>query len=125
MPTGTTSAGWRPSHALTIRSLSKATSPEYPASNHLSHKYDSSCWLGRKPRQSDRSAMEVTAVRAGGTVAQIRRRTLLRGIWRDKQAAVLPSLSIRETLVKRVHHQRTAYWKPGGEGVEHFAPAEW
>jgi hypothetical protein len=34
-------------------------------------------------------------------------------------------MSIRDNLIKRVYHQRTGYWKSGGEGIEHIAPADW
>jgi glyoxylase-like metal-dependent hydrolase (beta-lactamase superfamily II) len=69
--------------------------------------------------------MVVAAIRAGRTLAEILAVNHLPGLLRDHPAAVLPYLVIRENLSKRVHHQRTGYWKSGGEGIEHFAPAEW
>src|SRR5262249_52149382 len=39
--------------------------------------------------------------------------------------AVVPFLVMRENVIKRVYHQRTGYWKPDGEGMETFTPAEW
>jgi hypothetical protein len=38
---------------------------------------------------------------------------------------VIPYLVMRDNFVKRVHHQRTGYWKPDGEGMEVLAPKEW
>jgi glyoxylase-like metal-dependent hydrolase (beta-lactamase superfamily II) len=73
----------------------------------------------------DLFAMVVTAIRDGRTLAEILHRNHLPGLLREHPAAVLPYLVIRENLIKRVHHQRTGYWKAGGEGVEHVAPAEW
>lgn len=70
-------------------------------------------------------AMVVTAIRDGRTLAEILHRNHLPGLLREHPAAVLPYVVIRENLIKRVHHQRTGYWKAGGEGVEHFTPAEW
>jgi len=40
-------------------------------------------------------------------------------------SAVLPFIVMRDNVIKRVYHQRSGYWKPDGEGVEHLAPAEW
>lgn len=36
----------------------------------------------------------------------------------------MPYLVTRDHLIQRVHRQRTGYWHPGGEGIEHFTPAE-
>lgn len=67
----------------------------------------------------------VTAIREGRTLADILGANHLPGLLRDHPAAVLPYLVVRDNLIKRVHHQRTGYWKPGGEGVESFAATEW
>jgi hypothetical protein len=32
---------------------------------------------------------------------------------------------MRENFIKRIHHQRSGYWKPDGEGMEVLAPKEW
>jgi hypothetical protein len=32
---------------------------------------------------------------------------------------------MRDNFIKRVHYQRTGYWKPDGEGLEVLAPTEW
>jgi hypothetical protein len=36
----------------------------------------------------------------------------------------VPYLVTRDHFIERVHRQRTGYWHPSGEGVEHFTPAE-
>ena len=39
-------------------------------------------------------------------------------------SAVMPFIVMRDNVIKRVYHQRSGYWKPDGEGVEHLAPVE-
>lgn len=43
---------------------------------------------------------------------------------RDHPSAVIPYLVTRDHFIQRVYRQRTGYWHSGGEGVEHFTPAE-
>jgi glyoxylase-like metal-dependent hydrolase (beta-lactamase superfamily II) len=43
---------------------------------------------------------------------------------KDHPLAVVPYLVTRDHFIQRVHRQRTGYWHPGGEGVEHFTPTE-
>lgn len=44
---------------------------------------------------------------------------------RDHPQAVLPYVILRENVIKRVHRQRTGYWQPDGEGIEHVSGREW
>jgi hypothetical protein len=66
----------------------------------------------------------VEAIRAGATLGRILHRNHLPGVLHDNPA-VLPYLVMRENVIKRVHRQRTGYWQPDGEGIEHITPAEW
>lgn len=65
------------------------------------------------------------AVREGVPLAGILGRNHLPASLREQPRAVLPYLAMRDNLIQRVHHQRTGYWKPDGEGVEVFSDAEW
>jgi glyoxylase-like metal-dependent hydrolase (beta-lactamase superfamily II) len=67
----------------------------------------------------------VAAIADGRTLVEILHVNHLPHLLRESPGTVLPYLAIRDNLVKRVHHQRTGYWKSGGEGIEHFTPAEW
>jgi len=67
----------------------------------------------------------VAASRAGQPLAEILHLNHLPVLLQESPPAVLPYLVIRENLIKRIHHQRTGYWKAGGEGIEHIAPADW
>jgi glyoxylase-like metal-dependent hydrolase (beta-lactamase superfamily II) len=67
----------------------------------------------------------VAAIREGRTLTEILHLNHLPSLLHDHPTAVLPYLVIRENLIKRVHHQRSGYWKSGGEGIEHIAPADW
>jgi hypothetical protein len=69
--------------------------------------------------------MALTAIGEGQTLSQILDRNHLPGLLRDHPTAVMYYLMIRDNLIRRVHHQRTGYWKSGGEGVEHHSPTEW
>src|SRR5204862_1546982 len=44
---------------------------------------------------------------------------------RAQPAMVLRYLVVRDNFIRRLHAQRTGYWKPDGEGIEVVAPAEW
>jgi len=65
------------------------------------------------------------AVREGVPLAGILARNHLPANLRDHPDAVLPYLVMRDNLIQRVHHQRSGYWKPDGEGIEVFTAAEW
>ena len=67
----------------------------------------------------------VAAIGEGRALSEILDLNHLPGLLQDQPPAVVPYLVIRDNLIKRVHHQRTGYWKPGGEGIEHIAPADW
>ena len=64
-------------------------------------------------------------IREGVPVAELLARNHLPASLRDHPDAVLPYLVIRDNLIKRVHHQRTGYWKADGEGIEVLTAAEW
>jgi glyoxylase-like metal-dependent hydrolase (beta-lactamase superfamily II) len=68
------------------------------------------------------------AVRAGIadglTLVEILQLNHLPAVLKDHPSAVVPYLVTRDHFIQRVHRQRTGYWHPGGEGVEHFTPAE-
>jgi glyoxylase-like metal-dependent hydrolase (beta-lactamase superfamily II) len=65
------------------------------------------------------------AIRDGVPLAELLARNYLPVGLRDHPDAVLPYLVMRDNLIKRVHHQRTGYWKVDGEGIEVFTAAEW
>lgn len=64
-------------------------------------------------------------IREGKTLVEILHRNLLSDALRSHPQALIPFLVMRDNFIKRVYHQRTGYWKPDGEGLEHFAPKEW
>jgi len=64
-----------------------------------------------------------TGITDGLTLAGILQLNHLPQVLKDHPAAVIPYLVTRDHLIQRVHRQRTGYWHPGGEGVEHFTPA--
>ena len=61
----------------------------------------------------------------GQTLVELLHQNVLPASLREHPRAVLPYLVMRENFIKRVHHQRTGYWKPDGEGMEVLAPKEW
>lgn len=61
----------------------------------------------------------------GRTLLEILHQNILPASLREHPGAVVPYLVMRDNFVKRVHHQRTGYWKPDGEGMEVLAPKEW
>lgn len=65
------------------------------------------------------------AIGEGRTVAEILTQNILPATLRQHQSLVLPYLVMRENFIKRLHAQRTGYWKPDGEGIEVVAPNEW
>jgi glyoxylase-like metal-dependent hydrolase (beta-lactamase superfamily II) len=67
----------------------------------------------------------VVAIRSGSTLTEILHLNHLPDLLRDHPPAVVPYMSIRDNLIKRIYHQRTGYWKSGGEGIENIAPADW
>ncbi len=64
-------------------------------------------------------------IREGRTLVEILHENILPSLLRDHPGAVLPYLVVRDNFIKRVHHQRTGYWKSDGEGIEVVAPREW
>jgi glyoxylase-like metal-dependent hydrolase (beta-lactamase superfamily II) len=60
----------------------------------------------------------------GLTLVEILQLNHLPKVLKDHPLAVIPYLVTRDHFIQRVHRQRTGYWHPGGEGVEHFTPAE-
>jgi glyoxylase-like metal-dependent hydrolase (beta-lactamase superfamily II) len=60
----------------------------------------------------------------GLTLVEILQLNHLPKVLKDHSLAVVPYLVTRDHFIQRVHRQRTGYWHPGGEGVEHFTPAE-
>jgi len=73
----------------------------------------------------DLHGLTLDAIRDGVALADLLARNHLPASLRDHPEAVLPYLVMRDNLVKRVHHQRSGYWKPDGEGIEVFTAAEW
>jgi glyoxylase-like metal-dependent hydrolase (beta-lactamase superfamily II) len=73
----------------------------------------------------DLNGIVVAAIREGRTLTEILHLNHLPLLLHDHPTAVLPYLVIRDNLIKRVYHQRTGYWKSGGEGIDHVAPADW
>lgn len=64
-------------------------------------------------------------IHTGETLAHVLGRNVLPDVLQATPAAVIPYLTMRENLVKRVYHQRSGYWKPDGEGIEVVMPDEW
>ena len=60
----------------------------------------------------------------GLTLVEILQLNQLPKALKDHPLAVVPYLVTRDNFIQRVHRQRTGYWHPGAEGVEHFTPAE-
>jgi glyoxylase-like metal-dependent hydrolase (beta-lactamase superfamily II) len=63
-------------------------------------------------------------ITSGLTLAEILHLNHLPPVLKDHPSAVIPYLVTRDHFVQRIHRQRTGYWHPGGDGVEHFIPAE-
>ena len=42
----------------------------------------------------------------------------LPALLRDHPVAVVPYLFSRDVFIARLYHQRTGYWKPGGQGLD-------
>ncbi len=74
---------------------------------------------------ADLHRVVVAGLGAGATLGELLRRNHLPGSLADAPGAVIPYLVTRDNLIKRVHRQRTGYWQPDGDGVEHVLPAEW
>ncbi len=64
------------------------------------------------------------AITGGQTLTEILHLNHLPQVLKDHPAAVIPYLVTRDHFIQRVHRQRTGYWHPRGDGVEHFTPAE-
>jgi glyoxylase-like metal-dependent hydrolase (beta-lactamase superfamily II) len=65
-----------------------------------------------------------TGITSGLTLAELLQLNHLPQVLKDHPAAVIPYVATRDHFIQRVHRQRTGYWHPRGEGVEHFTPAE-
>ncbi len=65
------------------------------------------------------------AIRSGEGLTAILERNHLPEVLRDHPAAALPYLVTRDNFIDRVHRQRTGYWQPGWEGLEHVSDREW
>ena len=65
-----------------------------------------------------------TGITSGQTLAEILHLNHLPQVLKDHPSAVIPYLVTRDHFIQRVHRQRTGYWHPRGDGVEHFTPAE-
>jgi glyoxylase-like metal-dependent hydrolase (beta-lactamase superfamily II) len=61
----------------------------------------------------------------GRTLVELLHQNVLPASLQEHPRALLPYLVMRDNFIKRVHHQRTGYWKPDGEGMEVVAPREW
>jgi glyoxylase-like metal-dependent hydrolase (beta-lactamase superfamily II) len=61
---------------------------------------------------------------AGRTLPDILGRCYLPEVLRGHPRAVVPYLVIRDRFIGRLHHQRTGYWQPDGQGLQVFTPAE-
>jgi glyoxylase-like metal-dependent hydrolase (beta-lactamase superfamily II) len=64
-------------------------------------------------------------IRTGQTLVELLYHNCLPTVLEEHPAAVIPFIVMRDNVIKRVYHQQSGYWKSDGEGVEHFAPAEW
>jgi glyoxylase-like metal-dependent hydrolase (beta-lactamase superfamily II) len=64
-------------------------------------------------------------IRSGQTLVELLHHNYLPSVLEAHQAAVVPFIVMRDNVIKRVHQQRSGYWKPDGEGVENLAPVEW
>jgi glyoxylase-like metal-dependent hydrolase (beta-lactamase superfamily II) len=64
-------------------------------------------------------------IRTGQTLVELLHHNCLPTVLEAHPAAVMPFIVMRDNVIKRVYHQRSGYWKPDGEGVEHLAPVEW
>ncbi len=60
---------------------------------------------------------------AGRSLPDILDRSYLPEVLRGHPAAVVPYLVIRDQFAARLHHQRTGYWQPDGQGLQVFTPA--
>lgn len=61
---------------------------------------------------------------AGRTLPETLDRCYLPELLRDHPAAVVPYLVVRDNFAARLHHQRTGYWRPDGQGLQTFTAAE-
>jgi glyoxylase-like metal-dependent hydrolase (beta-lactamase superfamily II) len=67
----------------------------------------------------------LAGLRDGRTLVEMLHENVLPATLREHPSAVLPYLVMRDNFIKRVHQQRTGYWKADGEGMEVLAPKEW
>ena len=66
----------------------------------------------------------LAGITSGLTLAELLQLNQLPQVLKDHPSAVIAYLVTRDHFIQRVHRQRTGYWHPRGEGVEHFTPAE-
>jgi glyoxylase-like metal-dependent hydrolase (beta-lactamase superfamily II) len=64
------------------------------------------------------------AITGGKTLVEILQLNHMPEILKDHPAAVIPYLVTRDHFIQRIYRQQAGYWHCGGDGVEHFAPAE-
>jgi glyoxylase-like metal-dependent hydrolase (beta-lactamase superfamily II) len=69
-------------------------------------------------------ARTVDDLAAGHTLPEILDRCYLPEPLRDHPSAVVPYLVFRDRFAARLHHQRTGYWHPDGQGLQVFTNAE-
>jgi glyoxylase-like metal-dependent hydrolase (beta-lactamase superfamily II) len=60
----------------------------------------------------------------GRSLVEILHANVLPDNLRTHPEAVVPYLVVRDNFIKRLHHLRSGYWKPDGEGMEVLAPRE-
>ena len=63
-------------------------------------------------------------IRGGRTLPDILQQASLPAVLREHPAAVVPYLVTRDHFTERLHHQRTGYWQPDGQGLEPATAAE-
>jgi len=67
----------------------------------------------------------VARIAEGRPLVDIVHENILPAALREHPEIVLRYLVMRDNFIKRVHLQRTGYWKPDGDGLEVVSPKEW
>ncbi len=91
----------------------------------LTERFTIEAFPGIEAALRDLHSHVLQGIREAKTLVEILHQNHLPDVLRSHPAAVVPFLVMREHFVQRVYEQRTGYWKPDGEGMEHFAPGEW
>jgi len=91
----------------------------------LTERFTIQAFPGLERTLHDLHELVLDGIGQGRTVVELLHHNHLPVILRDHPAAVLAYLVIRDNFINRVYHQHTGYWKPDGEGMEQFSPAEW